>query len=126
MTRAQVVRPEDRTEAGGPATPGMTREQAFGAEDRWVGYVRTEPGVKSGWHHHGEMDTYLYVLRGSLELEFGPGGRERMTPRAGEFAHVPAGLIHREGTGPDEAGEAVVVRIGRGQPVVNVEGPEPG
>ena len=114
-----------RTVAAGPATPGMVREQAFASDDRWVGVVRTEPGVRSGWHHHGDTDTYFYVLSGAMELEFGPGGRDRLRVGAGDFVHVPQGLIHREGTPPDEPAEVAVVRIGSGAPVVNVEGPEP-
>ena len=121
----RAVHPAERIEAPGPQTPGMVREVAFAAEDRWVGYVRTEPGVWSGWHHHGETDTYFYVIHGAIELEFGPGGRERLAVQAGDFAHVPGGAIHREGTTTDESGEAIVVRIGTGQPVFNVEGPAP-
>jgi uncharacterized RmlC-like cupin family protein len=103
----------------------MIREVAFAGDDRWVGFVSSEPGVRSGWHHHGATDTYFYVLRGAIELEFGPGGRERLAIGAGDFAHVPRGLIHREGTTPNEPGELILVRIGPGAPVVNVEGPEP-
>jgi uncharacterized RmlC-like cupin family protein len=122
--RPRSVRSTERLVAG-PATPGMVREMAFAGDDRWVGYVHTEPGVRSGWHHHGETDTYFYVLQGSVELEFGPGGRERLSVVAGDFAHVPPGVIHREGTTPDEPGGIILVRVGAGQPVVNVEGPEP-
>jgi uncharacterized RmlC-like cupin family protein len=123
--RPRAVGPAQRAVAAGPATPGMVREEAFAGDDRWVGIVRTEPGVWSGWHHHGETDTYFYVLRGVIELEFGPGGRERLRVGAGDYAHVPRGVIHREGTTPDEPAEAALVRIGAGAPVVNVEGPEP-
>jgi uncharacterized RmlC-like cupin family protein len=121
----RAVGPDQRTVAAGPATPGMIREVAFTGDDRWVGIVHTEPGVWSGWHHHGEMDTYFYVLRGAIELEFGPAGRERLRVGAGDFTHVPRGVIQREGTAPDEPAEAVLVRIGSGAPVVNVEGPDP-
>ena len=120
-----AVRPGERTVAAGPTTPGMVREMAFAGDDRWVGFVRSEAGVRSGWHHHGATDTYFYVLRGVIELEFGPGGRERLRVEAGDFAHVPRGVIHREGTTLDEPGELALVRIGSGAPVVNVEGPEP-
>jgi glucose/arabinose dehydrogenase len=41
----------------------------------------------------------------------------------GDFAHMPGNLIHRERTPPGEPVEAVVVRIGRGPAVVNVDGP---
>jgi uncharacterized RmlC-like cupin family protein len=104
----------------------MVREQAFAGEDRWVGLVRTEPGVRSGWHHHGDTDTYIYVVKGSIVVEFGPNGRERLNCGAGDFALVPGGIVHREGTSADEPAEAVIIRIGGGQPVFNVEGPERG
>ena len=52
--RPRAMGPDQRTIPPGPATPGMVREQAFVSDDRWVGVVRTEPGVRSGWHHHGE------------------------------------------------------------------------
>lgn len=124
--RPRAVGPAQRTIAPGPGTPGMVREQAFAADDRWVGVVRTEPGVRSGWHHHGDTDTYVHVLSGAMELEFGPGGGERLRVTAGEYVHVPRGLVHREGTPPGEAAEVALVRIGPGAPVVNVDGPVAG
>ena len=123
--RPHAIGPEQRTVAAGPGTSGMVREEAFASGDRWVGVVRTEPGVRSGWHHHGETETYFYVVNGAMELEFGPGGRERLRVSAGDYAHVPRGLIHREGTPSDQPAEVALVRIGAGAPVVNVEGPEP-
>ena len=123
--RPRAIAAAQRTVAAGSATPGMVREQAFAADDRWVGVVRTEPGVRSGWHHHGDTETYFYVLSGAMDLEFGPGGHERLRVVAGDYAHVPRGLIHREGTPPDQPAEVALVRIGSGAPVVNVEGPEP-
>ena len=122
--RPRVISPAKRTIAAGPATAGMVREEAFAADDRWVGVVRTDPGVQSGWHHHGDTDTYFYVLSGAMEFEFGPGGRERLRVTAGDYAHMPPGVIHREGTSSNEPAEVALVRIGRGAPVVNVEGPE--
>jgi uncharacterized RmlC-like cupin family protein len=123
--RPRAIGPAQRTIAAGLSTPGMVREQAFAGDDRWVGVVRTGPASRSGWHHHGDTDTYFYVLSGAMELEFGPGGRERLLVGAGDYAHVPRGVIHREGTTPDQPAEVALVRIGPGVPVVNVESPEP-
>lgn len=103
-------------------TPGIRRRQAFAGEDRWIGHVETQPGEWSGWHHHGETDTYLYVLDGELEFEFGSDG-ETVAVGRGEFAHVPAGVVHRERTTPGTPGQIVLVRIGSGPAVVNVDGP---
>src|SRR5207248_755578 len=53
----EVIR---RTERRQPAqrTPGMLREEAFTGEGTWIGTVRTEPGVETGWHHHGDYESY--------------------------------------------------------------------
>jgi len=53
-------------------TPGKVREQAVAVQGLWSGLVRTEPGVTSGWHHHGDNDTSVYVVEGAVRLEFGP------------------------------------------------------
>lgn len=55
----------------------------------------------SGWHHHGEDVTMGYVLKGSIALEFGPGGSQKV-----------------------EIGELVISRVGEGQLVFPVDGPE--
>jgi mannose-6-phosphate isomerase-like protein (cupin superfamily) len=121
--RRPVVRPSGQLDVvPGQQTPGIHRRQAFAGEDRWVGYVETEPGEWSGWHHHGETDTYMYVLAGGLEFEFGPA-RERLIVGPGDFALMPAGVVHRERTPPGGSGEIVLVRLGPGPAVVNVDDP---
>ena len=106
-------------------TPGMRREQAFSVDGLWAGLVHTEPGAASGWHHHGEHETSLYVVSGRLRLSFGPGGAEQVEAGPGDFLHVPAGTVHREANPTDEVSTAVIARAGRGAPTVNVEGPDP-
>lgn len=117
----RVVPPERRTVPVAQQTPGIHREEAFAGLDRWIGLVRTTPGEWSGWHHHASHDTYFYVLSGVLEFEFGRDG-STIQVGAGDFAHVPTHLVHRERT-PGEPVEAVVVRFGSGPAVVNVAGP---
>lgn len=120
--RPIVRSPSELLEPPEQQTPAIRRRQAFGSDDRWVGYVTTQPGAWSGWHHHGETDTYLYVLSGSFEFEYGPD-RERVSFGQGDFAHMPRGVVHRERTAPGHPGEAVLVRIGPGPAVTNVEEP---
>lgn len=120
--RPIVVHEAERAELAEQQTPGMTRQQAFVGDDRWVGFIRTEPGKWSGWHHHGENDTYLFALRGQIELESGEDG-STVAAGATDFVYVPAGLVHRERTAPGAPGEAVLVRIGRGPTVVKADGP---
>jgi quercetin dioxygenase-like cupin family protein len=120
--RPVVVTPSQLAEPPEQQTPSIRRQEAFVEDDRWVGYVTTTPGDWSGWHHHGATDTYLYVLAGELEFEFGPD-RQTVTFSTGDFAHMPAGVVHRERTLPGLPGEVVLVRVGRGPTVVNVDEP---
>jgi uncharacterized RmlC-like cupin family protein len=106
-------------------TPGMTRRVGLRTDGMWSGTVDTEPGLTTGWHHHGDHDTTLYVVAGRFQLESGPGGREVVEGGPGDFLHVPAGAIHRESNPGDQPSRAVVVRCGSGIPTVNVDGPAP-
>ena len=74
----RVVTPGERT--AGPSTPGMERQQAFATDAMWSGLVRTEAGMISGWHHHGEYETTIYVLSGALRMEFGATARPPLRP----------------------------------------------
>jgi uncharacterized RmlC-like cupin family protein len=103
-------------------TSGMRRRQAFAAEDRWVGYVTSEPGAWSGWHHHGEHDTYLYIVAGGIEFEYGKA-HDRVSVTAGEFGLMPNHVVHRERAAPGDTAEVVLVRIGHGPTVFNVDRP---
>ena len=117
------VRPGERTE--GAPTPGMVREEAVATDRMWAGLARTSAGMVSGWHHHGDHETAIYVLSGGLRMEFGPGGVEALEAGPGDFVHVSRGAIHRESNPSEQESHLVVVRSGEGEPVFNVEGPEP-
>jgi uncharacterized RmlC-like cupin family protein len=120
---AQVVVSTAKHESlSGQQTSGMQRQQAFVADDRWVGFVTSEPGAWSGWHHHGETDTYFYVMGGGIEFEYGSEGAS-LAVNAGDFCHVPQGLVHRECPRPGARAELALVRFGSGPAVVNVDGP---
>jgi uncharacterized RmlC-like cupin family protein len=121
-----VVHPAAADAAPGPPTPGMDRRQLIDEGDRWIGWVRTTPGVSGGWHYHGDRDTYVFIVSGSLTVDFGPGGRDSVTMARGDFGFVPPRTVHRETTAAAEGAEAFVVRIGSGPQNVNVDGPDPG
>lgn len=117
------IRPKERRE--GASTPGMIREEAMSTERSWAGLATTGAGVVSGWHHHGEYESFIYVLSGSLRMEFGPAGTEVFDADPGDFVHVAAHAVHRESNPAVEDSQIVVVRCGSGEAVVNVDGPEP-
>jgi uncharacterized RmlC-like cupin family protein len=102
----------------------MDRRELLDHDDCWVGWVRTDPGLAGGWHHHGERDSYIYVLRGAVTIEYGAGGRDRVTAEAGDFIFNPARIVHREVTAADEPAELFVVRVGTGPQNGNADGPD--
>ena len=115
------IAPHERIEAD--PTPGVVREQAIAVPGLWAGLARTEPGARSGWHHHGDYETSIYVVTGELRMESGPGGADVVNAVAGDFVHVPRGAIHRESNPSGRESHIVVVRSGQGPPTVNVGGP---
>ena len=119
-----VVTPADRTP--GPATPGMDRQEAITTDGTWAGFVRTEVGMVSGWHHHGEYESVIYVLSGALKMEFGPNGTSTVEARPGDFVYVPKGAVHRESNPSMVPADVIVVRAGSGESTFNVgEPPSP-
>ncbi len=106
-------------------TPGMRRRVAIETPGLWSGTVHTEPGAASGWHHHGDHETALYVVAGTMRLEFGPGGNSLVEAAPGDFVRVPPHAIHRESNPGEVTSLAVIVRSGQGAPTVNVDRPEP-
>jgi uncharacterized RmlC-like cupin family protein len=122
--RVVLVTPGGRREAD--PTPGIVREEAIAVEGMWAGVVRTEAHATSGWHHHGDHDTAIYVVDGEVRLEFGPGGTQVLEAGPGDFLHVPKGAVHRESNPSEGASRIVVVRAGHGPPTVNVDGPAGG
>ena len=56
-----------------PQTPGMTRAAAInharaGANKLWAGTVVVQPNAKTGAHHHGDLETVLYVEIGRAHV----------------------------------------------------------
>ena len=108
----------------GQYTSGMVREEAIATEGLWAGLVRTDAGMASGWHHHGDYETAIYVLSGMLRMESGAGGADVAEAGPGDFVLVPRHTVHRESNPSDEESRLIVVRSGSGEVVFNVGGPD--
>src|SRR5438132_14322536 len=114
-------------------TPGMTRAAAItharaGANKLWAGTVVVEPNAKTGAHHHGELETVLYIVRGRTRIHWGNTHEFVEEAGPGDFIFVPPWVPHQEINGrTDEPCEAVVVRSGQDPVVVNldIDSPEP-
>ena len=117
-----------------PQTPGMTRAAAIthvsaGAKKLWAGTVVVDPNVKTGAHHHGELETVLYIVRGRARFRWGDNLEFVDEAGPGDFIFVPPFVTHQEiNARPDEPVEAVVVRSGQDPIVVNlaIASPEEG
>ena len=119
--QVRLIRPDDRSE--GQPTPGVRREQAWTTERSWAGHVTTEAGMVSGWHHHGDYESHIYVVSGGLRLEYGPGGQDVVDAQPGDFVFVPPHTVHRESNPSATDATVIVVRAGGGEAVFNVDGP---
>lgn len=122
VSELRLIGPAERSKET-QQTAGMVREMAVASERVWSGFVRALPGMASGWHHHGDYETVIYMVSGSARFEFGPGGNTAFLAGEGDFIHVPPGAVHRESNPGETEALFVVTRAGSGTPVVNVEGP---
>jgi uncharacterized RmlC-like cupin family protein len=87
--------------------------------------ARADPGVSSGWHHHGDHDVYGFMVAGTARFESGAGGRDVVSVGPGDFFHVPAHTIHRDVNPSTTEGQEVILFLkGVGPMAVNVDGPE--
>jgi uncharacterized RmlC-like cupin family protein len=105
----------------------MTRAAAItyasaGASKLWAGTVVVEPNVKTAAHHHGELETVLYIVRGRARFRWGDRLEFVAEAGPGDFIYVPPFVPHQEmNARADEPVEAVVVRSGQDPIVVNLE-----
>jgi uncharacterized RmlC-like cupin family protein len=114
-----------------PQTPGMTRAAAItqaktGASKLWAGTVVVQPNAKTGAHHHGEVETVLYIVRGRARMRWGEHLEFVDEAGPGDFIYVPPYVPHQEiNARRDEPVEAVIVRSGQDPVVVNLDIPSP-
>jgi uncharacterized RmlC-like cupin family protein len=110
-----------------PQTPGMMRAAAItyaaaGAQKLWAGTVVVEPDAKTGAHHHGELETVLYIVKGRARFRWGANLEFVDEAGPGDFIFVPPFVPHQEiNADPGQPVEAVVVRSGQDPIVVNLD-----
>jgi uncharacterized RmlC-like cupin family protein len=110
-----------------PQTPGMSRAAAIthartGASKLWAGTVVVAPNARTGAHHHGELETVLYIVRGHARFRWGDHLEYVEEAGPGDFIYVPPYVPHQEmNARADEPVEAVVVRSGQEPIVVNLD-----
>jgi uncharacterized RmlC-like cupin family protein len=110
-----------------PQTPGMSRAAAInhakaGAQKLWAGTVTIHPDAKTGAHHHGELESVIYVVKGKARMRWGEQLEYVAEAGPGDFIFVPPYVPHQEiNASPDEALECVLVRSDQEAVVVNLD-----
>jgi uncharacterized RmlC-like cupin family protein len=84
--------------------------------------VVVEPSARTAAHHHGALETVLYIVRGRARFRWGDHLEFSEEAGPGDFIFVPPYVPHQEmNARADEPVEAVVVRSGQEPVVVNLD-----
>ncbi|HEY3639508.1 MAG TPA: cupin domain-containing protein [Xanthobacteraceae bacterium] len=110
-----------------PQTPGMDRKTAInfaraGARKLWAGTVNIKPNAKTGAHHHGALESVIYVVRGRARMRWGERLEYTAEAGPGDFIYVPPYVPHQEiNASPSEPLECVLVRSDNEAVVINLD-----
>jgi len=107
-------------------TPGMNRAAAItqarvGAEKLWAGTVTIHPNARTGAHHHGDLESVIYVVKGKARMRWGERLEHLAEAGPGDFIFVPPYVPHQEINAADEPLECVLIRSGQDPVVVNLD-----
>ena len=125
-TEGVKIIPSDKLDTNTPQTPGMTRAAAIthartGASKLWAGSVEIHANAKTGPHHHGELESVIYIVSGRARMRWGERLEFVAEAGPGDFIFVPPYVPHQEINAADEPLTCVVVRSGQEPVVVNLE-----
>jgi uncharacterized RmlC-like cupin family protein len=118
--------PGSQLDLNTPQTPGMTRAAAItyartGASKLWAGTVTINANAKTGAHHHGELESVIYVVGGRARMRWGEHLEFVAEAGPGDFIYVPPFVPHQEiNASRTEVLSCVLVRSGQDPVVVNL------
>jgi len=121
------VIPGDQLDSNTAQTPGMNRAAAIttaraGAQKLWAGTVKIHPNAKTGAHHHGALESVIYVVSGRARMRWGNNLEFVAEAGPGDFIFVPPYVPHQEiNASTDEPLDCVLVRSDNENVVVNLE-----
>ena len=108
-------------------TLGMQRRAAVtaertGASKLWAGTVTIQPNAKTGAHHHGDLESVIYVVNGIARLRWGDRLEFVAEAEQGDFIYVPPYVPHQEiNASPNDVLHCVLARSGQRGLVVNLD-----
>jgi uncharacterized RmlC-like cupin family protein len=121
------VIPADSLDVNTAQTPGMNRAAGInlarvGAQKIWAGTVSIHPNAKTGAHHHGALESVIYVVRGKARMRWGERLEYTAEAGPGDFIYVPPYVPHQESNASmQETLECVLVRSDNEAVVVNLD-----
>ena len=122
----RVIR-SDQLDSNTPQTPGMNRAAAIdfaraGAQKLWAGTVHIHAGAKTGAHHHGALESVIYVVSGKARMRWGEKLEFTAEAGPGDFIFVPPYVPHQEINASDnEILACVLVRSDGQATAVNLD-----
>jgi hypothetical protein len=96
----------DQLDSNTAQTPGMNRAAAInaarvGAQKIWAGTVTIHPNAKTGAHHHGALESVIYVVRGQARMRWASISSSPPRPaRATSFSCRPTCRIRKSTRAP--------------------------
>jgi uncharacterized RmlC-like cupin family protein len=121
------VVPATQLDASTAQTAGMQRRAAIttdrtGATKLWAGTVTIDAKAKTGPHHHGDLESVIYVVSGLARLRWGDRLEFVAEAAAGDFIYVPPYVPHQEiNASEDLQLHCVLTRSGQTGLVYNLE-----
>ncbi len=118
-----------RLDSNTPQTPGMTRAAAInraiaGANKLWAGTVHIHPNAKTAPHHHGELESIIYIISGRARMRWGERLEFVAEAGPGDFIFVPPFVPHQEiNANANKPLACVVVRSDQEPVVINLDIP---
>ena len=122
----RIIRADELDDATAQ-TLGMHRRAAVttartGGSKLWAGTVTIDAKAKTGAHHHGDLESVIYVVRGVARLRWGDHLEFMAEASPGDFIYVPPYVPHQEINASDELQlHCVLARSGQTGLVVNLD-----
>ena len=96
------VIPGDSLDTNTAQTPGheprrrRSTTRASGAQKIWAGTVQIQPDAKTGAHHHGALESVIYVVAGRARMRWGERLEYVAEAGPGDFIYIPPYVPHQE------------------------------
>ncbi len=93
-----------------------------GAQKIWAGTVTIDANAKTGAHHHGALESVIYVVSGRARMRWGNDLEFVAEAGPGDFIFVPPFVPHQEiNASDDQPLHCVLMRSDSDAVVVNLD-----